>query len=92
MTGTDKSIFKIANRLVPFTIINPSLDLPYVVSFDLPTITPSSITVAIQTNKDCTFYYWIGPKFARPVSLEQIKQKSLPYDYFNYRFLMGEFV
>lgn len=70
MTGTDKSIFHVANRLVPFTIINPRRDLPYVVAFDLSITSSTTIDIAIQTNKDCTFYYWIGPVFARPVTLE----------------------
>lgn len=45
MSGTDKSIFKILNRVVPFTIINPELNLPYIVNFQIIEITETSIEI-----------------------------------------------
>ena len=70
-----------------FTLINPQRNPPQIIS--------SSIVDGVfylTTNKYVTVYFSLGPPFWMPPTLEQIKEKKLPYDYFNYPFTIGEYV
>lgn len=55
-------------------------------------MTETSAAVSIDTSKDATIYFGVGPTFMRNITYAMIKAKQLPYDYFNHLFILGEYV
>lgn len=90
--GADRAIFQLTQRLINFTIVNPSLILPFIVAYNFTNITMTNATFHITVSKDFTFYFFVGPPCVRPVHFEDIRLKELPYDFFNYPFVFGEYV
>ncbi|CAD8148432.1 unnamed protein product [Paramecium octaurelia] len=92
ISGDDKPTFQVANRVRNFSVINPDLNIPFIVIKQIMLAADSLVQVRIVTNEPCTIYFAVVPTFIREITLQQIKNKILPYDYFNYPFIFGEYV
>jgi hypothetical protein len=92
MEGQDRTVFNIPERLINFTIVNPSPIAPFIVNYSFKQVDTTTATFLITCSKSFTFYFFIGPECVRPVTFEQIKLKQLPYQFLNYQHLFGEFV
>lgn len=92
MKGEDRNIFQLKQRLINFNVINPDFKPPQIISSKIIDVTDTSATFIITTNKPVTVYFTLGPPFQIPLTLEQLKKKKLPYDYFDNPFTIGEIV
>ena len=75
MDGQDSNVFVIANRLINFTVVNPSPMEPFIVNYGFSAIGSTTATFTITASASFTFYFFIGPTCVEPVSFETILLK-----------------
>ena len=92
INGTDKNSYSMNSQIINFTIINANSTSTQLISSSLDVISENYITLTIAASQRCTIYFFIVPQGTLQPNFNDIKNKTMRYDYYGGEYIVGEYV